>query len=231
MVYAIHQPNFLPRLSTLAKLYAADVWVVLDDVQHARRDYQHRARLGSLRGDGATRWLSLPTRLPNGRATLIRDTRLADPDRTRRRVEGILHEQYRSSPFWPEFTDRLCPLLDLIDAAARTAEIAEASTLLFLDLLGWRGRVVRSSNLPAATERTQRLVDLCRAVNAGIYLCGAGGSRYVEPGRFTDAGVELRQFAVPDDGVWTGARALSAVQGLMAHGPQVVAGAVAMYAH
>jgi hypothetical protein len=32
---AIHQPNFLPRLSTLAKIYAADVWVVLDDVQFA----------------------------------------------------------------------------------------------------------------------------------------------------------------------------------------------------
>ncbi|MCX5265887.1 WbqC family protein [Streptomyces sp. NBC_00199] len=40
---AIHQPNPFPRLSTLAKLYAADRWIVLDDVQFARRDYQHRA--------------------------------------------------------------------------------------------------------------------------------------------------------------------------------------------
>lgn len=30
---AIHQPNFLPRLTTLAKLFAADYWIVLDDVQ------------------------------------------------------------------------------------------------------------------------------------------------------------------------------------------------------
>ncbi|CAN3978238.1 WbqC family protein [Kitasatospora purpeofusca] len=51
---AIHQPNLLPRLSVLAKILAADVWVVLDDVQHARRDYQHHARLGALTGD-ATR--------------------------------------------------------------------------------------------------------------------------------------------------------------------------------
>ncbi|MFW6692959.1 WbqC family protein [Streptomyces sp. MAR4 CNX-425] len=43
-VCAIHQPNLFPRLSTLAKLYAADRWIVLDDVQFARRDYQHRAR-------------------------------------------------------------------------------------------------------------------------------------------------------------------------------------------
>jgi hypothetical protein len=42
LLCAIHQPNFFPRLSTLAKLFTADIWVVLDDVQFARRDYQHR---------------------------------------------------------------------------------------------------------------------------------------------------------------------------------------------
>lgn len=30
---AIHQPNLFPRLTTPAKLFAADYWIVLDDVQ------------------------------------------------------------------------------------------------------------------------------------------------------------------------------------------------------
>jgi hypothetical protein len=38
-VCAIHQPNLFPRTSTVAKLLAADVWVVLDDVQFYARDY------------------------------------------------------------------------------------------------------------------------------------------------------------------------------------------------
>ena len=45
---AIHQPNFFPRLSTLAKLFTADIWIILDDVQFARRDYQHRCHLASV---------------------------------------------------------------------------------------------------------------------------------------------------------------------------------------
>ncbi|MCQ8769774.1 WbqC family protein [Streptomyces telluris] len=44
---AILQPNFFPRLSTLATLFAADYWIVLDDVQFTRRDYQHRTRLAA----------------------------------------------------------------------------------------------------------------------------------------------------------------------------------------
>lgn len=42
------QPNLFPRLTTLAKLFAADTWIILDDVQFTRRDYQHRTRLAAL---------------------------------------------------------------------------------------------------------------------------------------------------------------------------------------
>jgi hypothetical protein len=70
LLCAIHQPNFLPRLSTLAKLYAADIWIILDDVQFTRRDYQHRCYLAPVpdaRLPG--RWLTLPVHLPGGRET------------------------------------------------------------------------------------------------------------------------------------------------------------------
>lgn len=57
---AIHQPNLFPRLATLAKLFAADTWIILDDVQFTRRDYQHRTRLASLQDPQASRWMFLP---------------------------------------------------------------------------------------------------------------------------------------------------------------------------
>ncbi|GEB60098.1 WbqC family protein [Streptomyces gardneri] len=56
---AIHQPNLFPRLTTLAKLFAADTWIVLDDVQFTRRDYQHRTRLAALSDPDRTKWLSI----------------------------------------------------------------------------------------------------------------------------------------------------------------------------
>ena len=36
LLCAIHQPNFFPRLSTLAKLYTADIWIILDNAQSSR---------------------------------------------------------------------------------------------------------------------------------------------------------------------------------------------------
>ncbi|UUS34030.1 MULTISPECIES: WbqC family protein [Streptomyces] len=95
---AIHQPNLFPRLSTLAKLFAADCWIVLDDVQFARRDFQHRARLGSMSNPARHQWLSIPTHLPDGRSTLVRDAVVVDPDRSRRRVMHMLTQYYAKIP-------------------------------------------------------------------------------------------------------------------------------------
>jgi WbqC-like protein family len=89
---AIHQPNFFPRLSTLAKLYAADVWVILDDVQFSRRDYQHRCYLPPAGTALPARWLTVPVHLPDGRATLIKDALIADPDLAARHVQGLLRQ-------------------------------------------------------------------------------------------------------------------------------------------
>lgn len=100
LVCAIHQPNFFPRLSTLAKLFTADIWIILDDVQFARRDYQHRCHLAPVGDAGLPeRWLTVPVHLPSGRSTLIKDVQIAEPELTLRRVTGLLHQYYRRSPY------------------------------------------------------------------------------------------------------------------------------------
>ena len=37
MTIAIHQPNYLPWLGYFAKIFAADVFVFLDDVQYSKK--------------------------------------------------------------------------------------------------------------------------------------------------------------------------------------------------
>ncbi|MFD4394327.1 WbqC family protein [Kitasatospora sp. NPDC058478] len=220
LVCAIHQPNLFPRLSTLIKLFAADVWVVLDDVQFARRDYQHRARLAPPEGaPGPTRWLSIPTHLPNGRETLIRDALMVDPARGRRRSADLLREHYQAAPHWAAFRDQLDAFLDIFERTNRTGTVAQESTLLLLSMVGWNGRVLASTDLPSSADRSQRLADLCSAVGASTYLCGTGGMTYVQPAVFERAGVELRPATVPTDGWCMGATQTSAVAALTAYGP------------
>ncbi|MFB7669603.1 WbqC family protein [Kitasatospora sp. NPDC056138] len=222
LVCAIHQPNLFPRLSTVAKLAAADVWIVLDDVQFTRRDYQHRVRIARPCEPDSYRWLSVPTHLPYGRATLIKDARLVDPARSLRRVDQQLRQHYGGGPHWPQLHRRLEEVLDLFEGTDRTAVVAEASTQLLLAMLGWKGTIVRSSDFSVRSGRSERLADLCSRVGADAYLCGSGGMSYLAPGPFTTAGVEVVPFAVPEGGVWAGSRHASALGPLVAAGPRVL---------
>lgn len=99
-ICAIHQPNLFPRLSTLAKLFSADTWIVLDNVQFTRRDYQHRCRLAAPDDPQRQQWLTLPVHLPQGRATRISDVQLAESGRSRRRLTRLIQQTYGRAPYW-----------------------------------------------------------------------------------------------------------------------------------
>jgi hypothetical protein len=183
---AVHQPNLFPRPHTLAKLLAADVWIVLDDVQFTRHDYQHRARLADLHNPALQQWLTLPVHLPNGRATLIRDLELAEPARSRRIMLRLIQQYYGRSPHWSAVRETVDEVLSAFENTTSAAAIAETSTRVLLRLLRWTGTIHHSSLLPARAGRSERLADLTAAVGATHYLCGPGGARYLDLRAFHD---------------------------------------------
>lgn len=196
-VCAIHQPNFFPRLPTLAKLYAADIWVVLDDVQFNARDYQQRTWLqdpSHHRGQ----WLTLPVHRPAGRASLLREVVLLDTDRTARRVQRLTRDYYGRTRRWAS----LRPVLEEVAEALRRDHslvgIGELTTRRLLQDMGWHGHIVHSSTLTARPQRSHRLADLTAAVGATEYLCGTGGARYLDPAPFTEQDLTVRYLRWPD---------------------------------
>ncbi|MFH8702164.1 WbqC family protein [Streptomyces rubrogriseus] len=127
-------------------------------MQFARRDYQHRARLGALDEPSRRQWLTVPTRLPQGRQTLIRDALIVDPGMARRKTMGMLRQHYGAGPHWPALAELLDRVLDAFDTG-RVAAVATVSPRLLLDLLGWQGQGLIGSNLPS---RPGRCGDLSR---------------------------------------------------------------------
>lgn len=224
---AIHQPNFLPRFSTLAKLYAADVWVVLDTVQYCDRDYQNRARLASHGSLESVSWLTIPVRRPRGRVTRIDEVTLVDPEMASRRVVNVLRSRYGSSPHATEFLDQILAHLEKPDPEVSLTDIDVSSTRGLLDLLSWPGEVCYSHDLAARPGRSERLADLTKAVGAVTYLCGTGGRRYLdlEPFHANELAVQwFRPASPPTDAIdpWTGASKMSAVWALSTFGVDTV---------
>ncbi|MEU4275867.1 WbqC family protein [Streptomyces tanashiensis] len=162
---------------------------------------------------------------PHGRSTLIKDAVVAAPDLARRRLTRMPAQYYAKSPDWPRFRGGLDAVLHGFETA-RMADLAEESTRLLLRLLGWRGRIQRSSCVAARSERSERLADLSGATGARGYLCGTGGMRYLVTAPFEAHGVSIVPFVTSNTGVWRDAREMSSLRPLMAAGVAAVADAV-----
>ena len=77
-VVSAHQPSYFPWLGLLHKITSSDVYVLMDDVQLADRNYQHRNLF--LRRDGIPRLLTLPISKKGLRKKTIRELPLANSE-------------------------------------------------------------------------------------------------------------------------------------------------------
>ena len=72
------------------------------------------------------------------------------------------------------------------------ASLSCATTKWLMHTFGISTETIRSSELLVEnTDPTGRLIDICKAVGAEVYLSGALGRDYLDPKRFETAGIEL----------------------------------------
>ena len=187
---AIVQSNYIPWKGYFDLIHAVDEFVLLDSVQYTRRDWRNRNRIKTPQG---LQWLTIPVATKGRYLDAICNIEVSDPGWTERHWRSIAANYARA----PHFR-RLAPALE--DLFLRCHEtrlsginrhfLAGLCTLLGIDTpLTW------SSEYPMADGQTDRLVSICRAAGASIYLSGPSAAAYIEPEKFAAAGVALEYFS------------------------------------
>jgi hypothetical protein len=183
MRVAAHQPNFLPRLKVLQKLAAADVWVVLDNVQYCSREWQNRARLVSFHGLTDEFWFTVPVELSHGRRTLIKDVRVLDPGVVARHLRLTMIHSFRSAPRWDDLAQFLEDTTNLLCVSSLTT-LCVNTTLALLRMHGCVPKVRYASGLHARGFKSTLLAGICDELGADTYIAGTGASEYLREADF-----------------------------------------------
>jgi hypothetical protein len=197
MVVVVHQPHFTPWLGYLHRMTQADVFVLLDHVQFERGNYQNRTRF---RMADEARWLTVP---------LVQHSineRIVDKEvdnRLEKRPWGPAHfatlrQAYRESGFFNLYGQDMKQILER--RWERLIDLDLAMLDLLRDAFSIRTPIVRSSGLGVDGQKSDLVLNICRAVGATTFLGGFGGSReYLDRQAFADAGigVEYHEFTHP----------------------------------
>jgi len=157
--------SYLPTESFFVLAACADVFAVADDIQFSTNNNVNRARLKTA---GGAQWLTMPI-LTKGRGGQKLNEVEIDPTRAwQRRHWRTMEFNYHNAPYFGELADELEALYQR--PYQRLVEVAWEFLKFFWKALRWENLPKRTSELHLTGVGEQRLAELGRALNAGVYM-------------------------------------------------------------
>jgi hypothetical protein len=196
-VLAAHQPNYLPWAGFFHKMLRSDVFVLLQHEKLSKHPHAARAEIR----DPASIYPSLLTIPVKHGAGSYAEARLHDA-RWRHKHLTTIRQAYSKAPHFKRYYG----LVE--DVLCNSGTFCDITCSLIIDIACEldAGPVVRgplplgavnTSELRGADAHfsgiwaTAKLIELCRMMQADVYLSGIGGRTYLDEGAFRKAGVEL----------------------------------------
>ena len=192
MLVAIHQPQYLPWLGYLDKIDRADVFVILDNVQFKKNEWQNRNRIRTAQG---CQWVTVPVLHRFGQP--INDVMINPREDWAAKHVRTIEMHYARAPHREPFLTGFREVCR--KPWERLSELNVAVLAWLMHAYGITTPVRLASTMRLREEPTDRLIDICRAVGGARYLAGAGASGYMDMARFEASGIglEVQDFRHP----------------------------------
>src|ERR1700722_1879139 len=180
LTLSAHQPAYLPWLGYFHKIAQADVFVYLDSVQFEKNSFINRNQIKTPQG---ALWLTIPVKTKGHTSGSLRTTAIDDSQPWRSRHLRSIEMNYRRAPRFDECFPKIEAMLTIRET--NLAEYCLHQLRFWLGELGISdAHVVRSSELPIASSKSDLVLDLCRHFGAQRYLSGALGRDYLAESDF-----------------------------------------------
>ena len=187
MIVTIHQPEHMPWTGFFHKMSEADIYVLLDNVQFKKNNWQNRNRISDKNGEPM--WLTIPVELKGHIDTTIKDIRINEQNNWRRKYWGRIADSYSKAPYYRPYADQIQEILSRGHVCLR--DLNRDIIDFFRSVLGIRNNLVWASELEVTGKSTDLLVDIVKAVGGDRYLSGPDGANYLDIDKFSDAGIEV----------------------------------------
>ena len=184
MRLAIHQPQYLPWLGYFDKINKADVFVILDNVQYKKNEWQNRNKIKTVDG---WQWLTVPVlyKFPQK----IQEVRINNRLSWNKKHLKSIKINYQNSQFFDKYYPRIKEILN--EDWNYISKINIRLIKMIVDILGIRTKLILASTLNTEGSKTDRLISICRETGADHYLSGIGAKDYLETDKFNKENIKL----------------------------------------
>ena len=182
----ISQSNYLPWRGYFSQIQNSDFFVFLDNVQFTRRDWRTRNQIRTPQG---AEWLNIPISKSESQFELIENVKILNDSFLEKHLETIRRNYSRSkhfNPHWVELRTILCDSYNENLSTFNQKVIENISERFRL-----KCSFMNAGQFENSADATERLLNICLALNATKYLTGSKAKSYLDVSRFNSEGIEV----------------------------------------
>lgn len=184
-IVSIHQPGYIPWLGFFKKILHADIFVFLDDVLYAKRNWHNRNKIRTSKG---SIWLSVPIKSNSG--SKLNEIEIDNSTDWARVHKKTINYNYSKASFFYEYSKFIEELFGkkfdlLIDINLEIIRFLMNSFKITT-------KTVFSSELMITERGSERNLSICKKLGANIYLSGITGKDYLNVKEFKKNSIKLQ---------------------------------------
>ena len=185
----ITQSNYIPWKGYFDSINMVDEFVIYDDMQYTRRDWRNRNMIKTKDG---VKWLTIPVEVKGKYFQKINETRINDQTWAEVHWNTLKHS-YSKAKYFDEYKNVFEELY-----LGCTEEYLSKVNYRFMksicDMLGINTPMRWSSEFQLKEEKTERLVDICKKLNATDYYSGPAAQAYMNEELFKNENIAIHYF-------------------------------------
>lgn len=165
----------------------ADLFVYLDDVRYTKQDWRNRNRILNLQGE--PEYITVPVRA-GADQLLIKDVQIASDATWKRKLINKLSACYRQAEHAEDYLPRIAKIVTADHE--KLVDLNYDLMALLCDAFQIDTPTVLASDAGiAATDKNQRLIELCLHHGADTLYDGAAAAEFIDLERFASAGIKV----------------------------------------
>ena len=184
-IISIHQPVYLPWLGFFEKIISSEKFVFLDDVQYEKNGFQNRNKIRTSEGDI---WLTVPVKTKS--KTLLKNVKIDDSSNWMKKHSKSILLNYSQSKFFDDYWPELKKIYE--KKYDHLMEINIEIIKFLLKKFEIKTKTIFSSELKITEKGSDRIIKICRVLDADTYISGIGGKEYLSKEDFIKNKINLK---------------------------------------
>lgn len=180
----ITQSNYIPWKGYFDAIGLCDVFVIYDEVQYTKRDWRNRNKIITPNG---SKWLSIPVASKGKYLQKINETVVSD-NAWRKKHWKTIQYNYKKAPHFQTY-EALFEDLYLNSEEIYLSKVNYRFIKAILEILGIEVEMLWSSDFELIGDKTEKLLNICKEINATHYLSGPAAKDYLDESLFNQSNI------------------------------------------